>query len=71
MTKTTIYLPDSMKEQLTREAAGRGVSEATVIREAIAMLLSSVERPRPVPGVFADGGMDLTRLDDYLGGFGQ
>jgi len=71
MTKTTVYLPETLKQALTREAARRGTSEAAVIRNAIEALVGEAPRPRPEPGLFSDGGMDLTRLDSYLVGFGD
>jgi len=71
MHKTTVYLPDTLKQALKREAARRGVSEAQVIRMAVEAVVSQAPRPKPQPGLFSDGGMDQTRLDDYLKGFGQ
>jgi hypothetical protein len=67
MTKTTVYLPEGLKAALEREALRLGVSEAEVIRRAIA---ASVERPRPRGGFisvepFAD------RADELLVGFGE
>ena len=70
MNKTTVYLPETLKQSLEREAARRGVSEAQVIRDAIEAFVAQAPRPRPTPGLFEDGAMDLTRLDDYLDGFG-
>jgi len=71
MNKTTIYLPDSLKQAVTREAARRGVSEAQVIRDAVEALVVQAPRPRPTPGLFSDGGIDASRFDDYLEGFGE
>ena len=46
MERTTLMLPDETRERLRRLAADRGVSMATVIREAIEEKVASV-RPRP------------------------
>lgn len=67
--KTTVYIPDDTKQRLTREARRRGVSEASLIREAIEALLGRAH-PRPeVPlfhsgrsGVAADVDAELDRL---------
>ena len=49
MRKATVYLPDHLKAGLEREAGARGVSEATLIREA---LVRAITRPRPRGGLF-------------------
>ena len=54
MTKTTVYLADDTKQRLAREAQRRGVSEASLIREAIDALLGE-ERPRPQVPLFRSG----------------
>ncbi len=69
MTKTTVYLSDDTKQRLSREAKRRGVSEASLIREAIETMLTD-DRPRPqVPlsrsgraSVAADVDAELDRL---------
>jgi len=71
MHKTTVYFPETLKQALAREAARRGISEAQVIRMALEALVDQAPQPRPQPGLFSDGGMDLTRLDDYMTGFGE
>ena len=43
--RTTIYLPDDMKARLERIAADEGVTEAAVIRAALAEALERRERP--------------------------
>jgi hypothetical protein len=47
MRKTTVYLPDDIKENLARLAAETGRSEAELIRQALIMLIASAPRPRP------------------------
>lgn len=64
--KTTVYLPEELKRALENEAARRGVSEAQLIRSAIA---EAVARPRPRAG-FIDGDPIADRVDELLAGFG-
>jgi hypothetical protein len=67
MRKTTVYLPDDLKSALEREATLRGVSEAELIRAALA---DAVRRPRPLPGLFRSEPF-ADRADDLLPGFGE
>ncbi|MDZ7677438.1 MAG: CopG family transcriptional regulator [Acidimicrobiales bacterium] len=60
--KTTVYLPDDLKAAVEREATRRGVSEAEVIRHAIAAL---VTRPAPRFGLI-DGEPIAERADELL-----
>ena len=53
MQKTTLYLPDELKSAVEQQARQRRVSEAQVIREAIA---SAVTRPTPRAGLFESRG---------------
>jgi hypothetical protein len=72
MNKTTVYLPDHLKEALARTAATSGRSEAQVIRDAIAALTSRTPRPRPRGSLFASGDPGLSqRVDEALAGFGE
>ncbi len=68
MVKTTLYLPDDLKEAVVREARHRGIAEAEVIREAIA---AAVSRPAPRAGVFASDEAFAARADEFLAGFGD
>ena len=70
MEKTTVYLPDDLKAQLKRTALLRGVSEATVIRDAIRVAVSD-NRPRPRGGLFAGSEPIAERADGLLEGFGE
>jgi predicted transcriptional regulator len=55
MERTTLMLPDETRARLRRIAAERGVSMATVIREAIEEKVAAVHpRPRSI-GVGASG----------------
>ena len=65
--KTTVYLPEELKRALEHEAARRGVSEAQLIRSAIA---EAVARPRPRAGII-DGDPIADRVDEVLAGFGD
>jgi hypothetical protein len=65
--KTTVYFPDELKAAIERAAVRRQLSEAEVIRQAVA---SALRAPRPTPGLlevepFAE------RTDELLAGFGS
>lgn len=65
--KTTLYLPEDLKLAVEREAARRGVSEAEVIRSAVA---GAVSRPLPRFGI-VDGEPMAARAEELLEGFGE
>lgn len=65
--KTTVYLPDDLKAEVTGAARRRGCSEAQIIRDAIA---AAVVRPRPTPGIIS-GEPFAERTDELLEGFGE
>jgi predicted transcriptional regulator len=67
MRKTSVYLPDDLKEALAREAARRGASEAEVIRAAVR---DAVVRPLPTTGLF-EAEPFAERVDELLEGFGE
>jgi len=66
-TKTTLYLPDDLKEAIEREARRRGDAEAEVIRTAIA---AGLDRPRPTGGLFSVPPF-AAATDELLAGFGE
>ena len=68
--KTTLYLSDELRRAVTAAARRRGVSEATVIREAIASALAE-ERPAPKPGIFSSDALMARDVDANLAGFGE
>lgn len=70
MEKTTVYLPDELKAQLRRVARLRGVSEATVIRDAIRAAVTDT-RPAPRGGLFESTEPIAARADELLKGFGE
>lgn len=73
MERTTVYLDAALKRKLKEAAASRGVSEASLLREALGAYLREEPRPavRPV-GRSTDGGV-ARRVDDALEelGFGR
>jgi hypothetical protein len=61
MNRTTLVLPEETRDQLRRLAADRGVSMATLIREAIDEKVAGA-RPKPRSlGVGASGSTDTAR----------
>jgi plasmid stability protein len=72
MTKTTIYLPDDLKQAIARIASASGRSEAEVIRDALRTMVRGAGRPRPRGALFTSGDPFLSeRVDEALAGFGQ
>jgi hypothetical protein len=70
--KTTIYLPDELKQAVERTAVGTGRSEAQVIRDAITAVVGSAMPPRPRGALFASGDSSLSEsVDEALAGFGE
>jgi len=67
--KTTVYLPEELKRALKDSARREGVSEATLIREAIRQRVSP-ERPRPRGALFRGESL-ARRVDELLEGFGE
>ena len=73
MRRTTIYLPDDLKAALERTAASRGISEAEVVRGALAAATADQAHPRPQVPLFDSGDPMLAeRVDEELAaGFGE
>jgi len=73
MTKTTLYLPETVKRGIERVAQDRGISEAEFIRESLSRSVAEA-RPKPRFGVVSLG-TDLPPIDwntdDHLAGFGE
>jgi hypothetical protein len=74
MVKTSVYLPEELKERLAAAARVSGESEATIIRSALEQWLAGLLRPGNSPhwGTvgFADGQL-ADRVDEMLAeGFG-
>ena len=72
MVKTTIYLPDDLKSAVKRAAECQQLSEAEVIRAAIAEAVSTFTRPKPEGG-FLTGDWEPVdwNTNDWLEGFGE
>lgn len=72
MNKTTVYLPDDLRDAIKREALRRDVAEAEVIRDAIRTALPP-ERPRPRGGFITGGlgGSIAENIDEWMKGFGE
>lgn len=68
MNKTTVYLPDELRDAVKRMAAARGVPEAEVIRDAIREAAAKAPRPRPRGGFITDGEPIAHRVDELLRG---
>jgi hypothetical protein len=71
MRKTTIYLPDELKQRIERIARSQRRSEADVIRTAIDEATREVY-PAPTLPLFESG--EVTPIDDWddaLRGFGD
>ena len=68
MIKTTVYLPESLKREVARQARQRSCSEAEVIRQAVR---DAVSRPKPRPGIIPGDDSWAEQVDKYLEGFGE
>jgi predicted transcriptional regulator len=72
MEKTTVYLPNELKDALKQLANETGRSEADLIREGVRLAIARHQPPAPRSGVFASGDGSLsTRVDELLEGFGE
>lgn len=72
MEKTTVYLPRELQQALRETARARGVSEAAMIREGIAIVTRGATSPRPRLPLFESGDPTLAeRVDEGLAGFGE
>jgi Arc/MetJ-type ribon-helix-helix transcriptional regulator len=72
MQKTTVYIPEDLKQALGRVAATRGMSEAELIREALRMLTSETSPPEPRLPLFKSGKPHLAEnVDEALSEFGE
>ena len=68
MQKTTVYLPDDLKQRLADEALIEQTSEAEIIRSAIE---ARVSRPKPRGGLFSSTEISSERVDEQMVGFGE
>jgi len=75
MVKTSVYLPEELKERLAEASRDSGESEATIIRSALEQWLAGLMRPRNSPHwgtvTFTDPHL-ADNVDDILAeGFGR
>jgi len=71
MRKTTVYLPEELKRALAKAARRRGVSEAELLREAVARVANEAETPAPILPLFRGKGRAIAQdIDRALEGFG-
>ncbi len=69
MQKTTLYLPDTLSQQLKVEAKRQNKSQAELMREALAGYVQS--RPRALPrslGLADDAGVSAAESEDWIHG---
>jgi hypothetical protein len=72
MEKTTVYLPDDLKQALRRAARASGRSEAELIREGIGLVTGTHRIAEPRFPLFESGQADLAEhVDEALEGFGE
>lgn len=75
MVKTSVYLPEELKDQLSAASRASGESEATIIRSALEQWLAGILRPRNSPhwGTVGFADPDLAdKVDEVLAeGFGR
>jgi hypothetical protein len=72
MKKTTIYVPDELKERIEATSREKRMSEADVIREAVSEYVLKPAKPRvPLTGRGLGDPTIAERVDELLDGFGQ
>lgn len=72
MKRTTVYLPEDLKDGLERAAEISGLSEAELIREGVRHAIAVRSNRTPRIPLFASGDPTLAeRADELLAGFGE
>lgn len=72
MVRTTVYLPEELKDELARAAERTGRSEAELIREGVRTVVEAQRTARPrIPLFTSDDGSIAERAAEYLVGFGE
>ncbi|MGD9712312.1 MAG: CopG family transcriptional regulator [Thermomicrobiales bacterium] len=67
MKKTTLYIPEDLAITVADAARRQGTSEAALIREAIAVYVATIERPRPsIIGSVAVEGVRGEDTEEFL-----
>ncbi|MGQ0631896.1 MAG: CopG family transcriptional regulator [Sporichthyaceae bacterium] len=70
MNKTTVYLPDDLRDAVKHAARARKISEAEVIRDSIRAAVGGA-RPRPRGALFSGDGEPIAEhIDEWMAGFG-
>ena len=72
MVRTTVYLPEELKNDLKRTARTVGRSEADLIREGVMRVVADNASPRPRFPLFkSDQPLLAEQVDQHLKGFGD
>jgi len=74
MKKTTIYLPDDLKDRLETIAQSEGRTVAELIRDAIATAVAARRPPHPrvpLPGMTLGDPSVAERAGELMEGFGE
>ena len=74
MRKTTVYLPDTLKDRIERLAKREQRSEAEIIRNALESFTTGRDRPRPTVPLYRGQGITnvAENVDEALAeGFGR
>lgn len=72
MKRTTVYLPEALKQDLEQTARTSGRSEAELIREGVRYVVDLHASPFPRIPLFESGDETLAeRADELLAGFGE
>jgi hypothetical protein len=71
VTKTTVYIPDTVKAALARRAQVEGRTEAELIRAALESAVAAYLAPDPTLPLFRSEGLRADRTDELLAGFGE
>jgi hypothetical protein len=72
MKKTTIYLPDDLKEQVEIQAKHCGRSEAQFIRDAVSACVGVPPSEPKIPLTGKGLGKNISlNIDEHLDGFGE
>ena len=70
--KTTVYLPDELRDSLKRAAEESGKSEAELIREGVEYAVEQNLTPLPRAPLWSAGGNLAEHVDEILAeGFGE
>ena len=72
MVRTTVYLPEELKEELARAASRSGRSEAELIREGVRTVVDAQRSARPrIPLFTSDDSSMAEQVAECLVGFGE